>query len=127
MVDVPRVELPADTYPPAAIAAVPAGMSMQLSVMLVGGVDDPALLAATSPVNYVTPDAPAFLLVHGDRDGAVPYEQTELLSAALAQAGVIHDVVTVNGGDHCFFGPEDQLDSILANAVDFFSRTLART
>lgn len=126
LVDIPRIELPEGTYPPAAIAAIPAGMSMQPAVMLVGGVDDPALLAAASPVSYATPDAPPFLLVHGDMDGAVPHTQTALLAEALAEVGVEHEVVTIKGGDHCFFGAEDQLDSILADAVDFFSRTLAR-
>jgi hypothetical protein len=33
-------------------------------------------------------------------------------------------VVTIQGGDHCFFGAEDQLDTILATAVDYFSRKL---
>ena len=33
-------------------------------------------------------------------------------------------MVTVKGGDHCFFGAEDQMDSILALAVGYFSRKL---
>jgi acetyl esterase/lipase len=68
----------------------------------------------------------AGLLVHGDSDGLVPHAQTGLLAAAVAEAGVEHEVVTINGGDHCFFGDEDQIDAILAAAVGFFSETLAR-
>jgi hypothetical protein len=39
---------------------------------------------------------------------------------------VDHEVVTIKGGDHCFFGAEDQLDSILAAAVGFFAGKLGR-
>ena len=95
--------------------------------MLVGGSDDPALLAAASPVSYVTAGAAPFLLIHGDSDGLVPHSQTDLLAAALAAAGVEHEVVTIKGGDHCFFGAEDQLDNILAAAVGFFTEKLGRS
>ena len=128
LVDIPPKEMPEGAIPPAMAASLPAGMSasMQPSQMLVGGSDDPALLAAASPVSYVTADAPPFLLVHGDDDKTVPHSQTDLLAARLQDAGVQHQVVTIKGGDHCFYGAEDQLDQILADAVTFFSRTLAR-
>ncbi|MFF1253843.1 alpha/beta hydrolase fold domain-containing protein [Pseudarthrobacter sp. NPDC058329] len=126
LVDIPPLNTPAGLFPPALTAAVPAGMPMQPEYMLVGGSDDPALLAAASPVSYVAAGAPPFLLIHGDSDGLVPHSQTDLLAAALADAGVEHRVVTIQGGDHCFFGAEDQLDAILAAAVGFFSDKLAR-
>ena len=124
LADIPPMQRPAGLFPAALTAAVPPGMSLQPEHMLVGGSDDCDLLAAASPVSYVTPDAAPFLLVHGDSDGLVPHSQTELLAAALAEAGVEHDVVTIEGGDHCFFGAEDQMDTILAAAVDYFSRKL---
>jgi acetyl esterase/lipase len=126
LVDIPPMNTPEGLFPPALTAAVPAGMSLQPEYMLVGGSDDPALLAAASPVSYVTADAAPFLLIHGDSDGLVPHSQTDLLAAALATAGVEHEVVTIKGGDHCFFGAEDQLDSILAAAVGFFAGKLGR-
>jgi acetyl esterase/lipase len=126
LADIPPMQRPDGLFPAALTAAVPPGMSLQPEHMLVGGSDDPALLAAASPVSYVTPGAATFLLVHGDSDGLVPHSQTDLLAAALADAGVEHDVVTIKGGDHCFFGAEDQMDAILANAVAFFARKLAR-
>jgi acetyl esterase/lipase len=126
LVDIPPMNTPDGLFPPALTAAVPAGMPLRPEHMLVGGSDDPALLAAASPVSYVTADAAPFLLIHGDSDGLVPHSQTDLLAAALADAGVEHEVVTIKGGDHCFFGAEDQLDSILAAAVEYFSRKLAR-
>lgn len=127
LVDIPPMDTPAGLFPPALTAAVPPGVSLQPGQMLVGGSDDPRLLAAASPVSYVEPGAPPFLLVHGDRDALVPHSQTDLLAAALANSGVEHQVVTVHGGDHCFFGAEDQLDAILAAAVGFFSEKLGRS
>jgi acetyl esterase/lipase len=124
LVDIPPMKTPAGLFPPALTAAVPAGMPMQPEYMLVGGTDNPVLLAAASPVSYVSSGAPPFLLIHGDSDGLVPHEQTDLLAAALADAGVDHEVVTIQGGDHCFFGAEDQLDSILTAAVGFFAGKL---
>jgi acetyl esterase/lipase len=126
LVDIPPMNTPEGLFPPALTAAVPAGMSLQPEYMLVGGSDDPALLAAASPVSYVTADAAPFLLIHGDSDGLVPHSQTDLLAAALTEAGVDHEVLTIKGGDHCFFGAEDQLDSILAAAVGFFAGKLGR-
>jgi acetyl esterase/lipase len=126
LVDVPPMNTPDGLFPPALTAAVPAGMPLQPEYMLVGGSDDPALLAAASPVSYVTADAAPFLLIHGDSDGLVPHSQTDLLAEALGKAGVEHEVVTIKGGDHCFFGAEDQLDAILSAAVAFFSEKLGR-
>ena len=126
LVDIPPMDTPAGLFPAALTAAVPAGMSLQPEHMLVGGSDDPVLLAAASPVSYVTADAPPFLLIHGDSDGLVPHAQTDLLAGALVDAGVEHEVVTIEGGDHCFFGAEEQMDTILSTAVAYFSRKLGR-
>jgi acetyl esterase/lipase len=126
LVDIPPMDMPEGVFPPALTAAVPVGMSLQPERMLVGGSDDRELLVAASPVSYVAPGAPPFLLIHGDRDALVPHSQTDLLAAALSEAGVEHQVVIIEGGDHCFFGAEDQLDTILATAVGYFSRKLGQ-
>ncbi|CAH0299768.1 MULTISPECIES: alpha/beta hydrolase [unclassified Arthrobacter] len=122
-------DMPAMNIPPAMMngplsAAVPDGMTLEPGPMLVGGTADAALLAAASPLGYVSADAPPFLLVHGDSDGLVPLSQSELLAAALADANVRHELIPIRGGDHCFFGAEGQLDGILGTAVDYFVRGL---
>ncbi|KIS29152.1 esterase [Arthrobacter sp. SPG23] len=122
--DMPVMDLPSGLMSGALVAAVPPGMSMEPGPMLVGGSADPALLAAASPLGHVTAGAPPFLLIHGDSDGLVPLSQSELLAAALTDAGVRNELVTIRGGDHCFFFAEDQLDGILSMAVDFFVREL---
>ena len=53
-----------------------------------------------SPVRYVHPGAPPFLIVHGDRDELVPLSQSELLHAALKAAGVDTTLHVVKGAGH---------------------------
>jgi acetyl esterase/lipase len=67
-----------------------------------------ALVARANPITYVSPDDAPFLINHGDQDPAVPHHQSELLFAALQQAGVRVRLNTVRGGGHGvgFGGPE---------------------
>ncbi len=59
------------------------------------------------PVQNVAPGHPPTLLLHGDRDTDVPYEQSELMAEALERAGVEHEFVAVPEGDHGFDARED--------------------
>jgi len=59
-----------------------------------------------SPVHHVRADAPAFLLVHGEADGLVPFAQSVQLYAALTDAGVEAELVAVPGADHVFVGTD---------------------
>ena len=108
------------------IAAVPAGTSLEPGFMLVGGSDDLDRLTAASPLGHVTAAAPPFLLIHGDSDGLVPLSQSEMLADALDAVGVRHELVVIEGADHCFFGAEDQIDRILDTAVAFLSNELSQ-
>ena len=58
------------------------------------------ILIEASPITYVTPDDPPFLLIHGDADPVVPYEWSERMLAALQEAGVQSSLMTVEGGGH---------------------------
>jgi acetyl esterase/lipase len=53
-----------------------------------------------SPVTHVSADDAPFLLVHGDADRTVPFEQAELMEAALRKAGVEVQLVRIPGGGH---------------------------
>ena len=53
-----------------------------------------------SPTNYVSQDDAPFLLIHGTEDPLVPFSQSELLHAALEEAGVDSLLVPVKGGKH---------------------------
>jgi len=69
---------------------------------LVGGPiqERPAEVTRANPATYVTPEAPPFLIVHGDRDPLVPYGQSLLLVDALRAAGVPVTFYTVVGAGH---------------------------
>ena len=60
----------------------------------------PQSLAAASPVSLVRPDAPPFLLIHGDRDNLVPLDQSTRLLHALRGVGAAADLLTIPGGPH---------------------------
>ena len=68
-------------------------------------------VAAANPVTYVTPDAPPFLIVHGEMDPLVPHHQSQLLEAALKRAGVPVQFYTVKGGGHGGF-TDPQVDEL---------------
>ena len=78
------------------------------------------------PLENITPDYPPTILLHGDRDTDVPYEQSVLLARELKRAGVENELVTISGGGHGF--DEDMTDpqaaSAVARAVVFLKRIL---
>jgi dipeptidyl aminopeptidase/acylaminoacyl peptidase len=72
-------------------------------------VRDKADLDALSPVRNVTPDYPPTILVHGTLDQDVPYERSVEMAAALARAGVRHELVTVAGAAHGLEGVDQAM------------------
>lgn len=69
-----------------------------------------ALLTEGSPITYVTPDDPPFLLIHGDADPVVPFERSEQMQAALQDVGVETELITVKGGGH---GPRFEFNVVI--------------
>ena len=64
------------------------------------------LFREASPVTHVSRAAPPTLLVHGDADDTVPFEQSVVLERALRDAGVAVKLLRVEGGAHGpAFGP----------------------
>ena len=108
----------------AAGADLPPELLVPPEDQLVGGQDE-AARAAASPVSYVTPEAPPFLLIHGAADAVVPYRQSELLEAALSRAGVPVRLVPVKGADHIFEGHDD-IDAVVHMSVDYLAVALGR-
>ena len=62
--------------------------------------------AKANPITYVSRDDPPFLIMHGDQDRTVPFNQSELLVEALKKAGVEAVFVPIKGAGHGFRGPE---------------------
>jgi acetyl esterase/lipase len=53
-----------------------------------------------SPLYHVSADDPPWLLLHGDADTTVPFEQSVWMEQALAKAGVKVKLLRVPGGGH---------------------------
>ena len=86
---------------------------------LIGGaiLENKDKAAKASPITYVSKDAPPFLVMHGDRDRTVPFNQSELLYNALKKAGGDVTLVPMRGAGHGFGGPE-----AIAPVQDFLRR-----
>jgi len=75
--------------------------------------------ARANPITYVTPSDPPFLIMHGNRDNLVPFQQSELLRDALQQAGVPVTLRIIESAGHGFGGRE-----IDQQVAEFFDRQL---
>lgn len=67
-----------------------------------------------SPLTYVRAGLPPILTIHGDADPTVPYQHAVRLHAALASAGVPNQLLTVPGGKHGNFTPEERTRAFTA-------------
>jgi acetyl esterase/lipase len=65
------------------------------------------IAARVSPLSYVRPGLPPIMSIQGDADPTVPYAHSVRLHAALEKAGVPNKLVTVPGGLHGNFKPEE--------------------
>jgi acetyl esterase/lipase len=84
---------------------------------------EPQWFARFCPVHNVTGDYPPTLLVHGDEDRDVPYEQSVLMDAELSLHDVEHTLLTMQGRGHVFDRVEGaEADPAISQA---FSQVLA--
>lgn len=83
-------------------------------------------LAHASPVHWITPDDPPFLILQGDADQTVPAAQSHELAAKLQAAGVPATLVMVKGGPHGLGSRTEQPSpaELVTQIVEFFVRTL---
>ena len=82
---------------------------------------------AASPINFISSDDPPFLLLHGDKDDSIPYEQSELMRDALKDVGVETRLITIPGGGHgaTFPGAQNPPDYIGA-MINWFDHHLRK-
>ncbi len=88
----------------------------------VGGRDpqgDPGFFNAYCPLRNIRAGYPPTLLLHGEQDSDVPFEQSALMSGELARHGVKHELLALPGRDHGFDGQMD--DPVVRDA---FGRVL---
>jgi acetyl esterase/lipase len=64
--------------------------------------EDLGALLPYCPVQQVAADHPPTMLLHGDEDTDVPYEQSVMMAGALADASIAHRLLTIPDGGHGF-------------------------
>ena len=97
--------------------------SPEAALMGCAPAENPDLVALISPITYVTPSAPRFLVFHGDADNVVPHCQGVNFSEALRKAGRLEAFVSVPGGQH---GPVTFNEQTFKQMTDFFLRESAK-
>jgi len=109
-------------FPPVTASAIQTNFGV-----LGGTAGAPALLRA-SPVSYVSPDDPPFLLVHGTLDELVPYSQSVEFTKRLQAGGVRAELLTVVGGTHALVSALQSItpDQITARITTFLVTELRR-
>lgn len=91
--------------------------------------DRDPIFAKASPVSYVTPGAPPFLMFHGEFDTTVPPKQSMRLLNHLDVSGVEAELVLVKNADHSFLSAngkpiDPSLEEIENKIVSFFEQKL---
>lgn len=78
------------------------GISPLLGFRLPGraGSEEHRRMVEASPITYVSPDDPPFLLIHGDADETVSYRNSEVMHSALVDAGVRAELLRIPGAGH---------------------------
>lgn len=120
-----RVQAVIDFYGPSDLTALydDSSRSRPYVQTFLGGRPDqvPDRYRDASPVSWVSPDDPPFLIYQGKADPVVPYTQSESLAAALTEAGVPNHVAIFPGAKHGFrleVGPTLNLTSQVLAFLD---------
>jgi alpha-L-fucosidase 2 len=84
-----------------------------------------ATLRAASPLNFIHPGLPPFLLVHGTADKIVPYAQSVAFDARIRAAGGTSELITVPGGTHAMGNWNKVAPGYKMEVIDWLRKTLA--
>jgi acetyl esterase/lipase len=74
-----------------------------------------------SPLTYIRPGLPPILTVHGDADPTVPYGEAVKLHEELAKVNVPNQLVTIPGGKHGNFTPQER-EKIYTTIREFLAK-----
>ncbi len=102
-------------------------------IQFLGGTaeEKPDIYRLASPITHVTQDDPPLLLIHGELDQTVPYEQSERMHEAYQQAGLDATLIKVAGVGHGWeqiTGDPDSpspVEIYVQIVLDFFKRHLS--
>lgn len=82
--------------------------------VLIGGAlqENKEKVRAANPITYISHDDPPFLIMHGDKDRRVPYNQSVLLFEALKKAKIDATMVKIKGAGHGGFSQPEILQTV---------------
>ncbi len=82
-------------------------------------------VAAANPITYVSKNDPPMLIMHGEKDQSVPYNQSELLYAAMQKVGLDVTLYKVVNADHGFRNAtQDSAASLFEMSAQFLEKHL---
>jgi acetyl esterase/lipase len=97
-------------------------------VFLGGSLQDQQILdraVEATPLTYIDPSDPPFLILHGEDDGMVPISQSEMLANALLAAGVDVTFLKITGASHNYASPDAEVsDDFLLPTINFLEEYL---
>ena len=99
------------------------------SLVTGGPIQEPAqteMVNLYNPITYVDSEKPAppFLIVHGDKDALVPFNQSALLYTAMQDAGLDVTLYKIEGAGH---GPGIWTPRVMDIVITFFDQHLKST
>ena len=87
--------------------------------------DSVSTLVKASPVTYVKKEMPPFLLIHGNQDDEVPYEQSVEMCEKMKRIGARCELFTVDAGHGMdTWEPHPELHWYKQALVDWLRKTL---
>jgi dipeptidyl aminopeptidase/acylaminoacyl peptidase len=83
------------------------------------------LFVEASPISHVSAGDPPFLLIHGDADQIVPFDQSVRMERALKEAGVPVKLLCIPGGGHGpTFGGKENPPDYIGEMIQWFDQHL---
>ena len=79
-----------------------------------------------SPIHRIGPGTAPILMIHGDQDEIVPYDQSVTLQDACRKAGLEAELITIKGGKHGGGGSAEDNGAAILKALEFLRGRLAK-
>jgi len=115
-----------DMFGPADLSALSGSETVMKLMVSIGLGNTPSVRRSVSPLTYVHPGAPPFLILQGTDDNDVPPHQSELLAARLHTANVPTNLIVVHGAGHSLATPGQNPppQQLTTTTADFLANTL---
>lgn len=86
--------------------------------------ENPELYEKASPAHYLTAATSPILMIHGNKDELVPYNQATTMLAACKKTGVDAELITIADGGHGGGGTQAEWDASILKMADFLKKHL---